>query len=896
MTTVVATGKDSLSADNSSVYNVELQYEKILKLRDEIFADKHPTLKLLKQVSPISKPSTTPASAPVATVNGHPKTATKLPASTQNGTSFTHASPSAPPISKSTAIQPSHNAQVGSSGIDPVFLEKSHVLVRAEIRQKRQRIERALDEQLIQKRASARQNVLEEYALPDFNVTEVLRKAHDIVKPVKVLVQDAVRRTASSNDSFDENTFYSSQMDSMSDQTDASAKKPAQVEERATHSEPMEVDSGNTDEPANSHPQVQSDDPTKAPTLQQPLSQQAQIARLEEELRRLRGEGKPTESRKTPPITREEEVTEEPPYSPPDVRASPPVQPVSNHVGIPTAHQNQRQDPPRRSSKALEPQAREFLRRNELAPSPVSNDMRIVRNHITSPLAPQPARVSPLAVSKEPPVSQNRNRPRARDSGAGLEVAGNRHSPNQPVQPLNPRKRRRRTNSGEMTRNVAARREAASPEVRIKEEPVSPQQRPTALGAWRPPIREEVPRPIVVDNASPRQVTSERSDQQSRRYERPSRVFAVDQGRPLTPSGYSGGRFVEVREDPDLRRIVSAKQVRPPMSPIEQYSAGQLYSTRATSQMHLPQSSQDPRQFRAASHVQISQAGQDSARQYRASAQPPPTSVYGGEHSPSPLARQVQRSSPQHGSVAMAPPPRRIVVDQFGNRFVEAVAPAARERQVSIAPIARPAEHESRYEVPIRAPEVRHTPIDVNHGEPRYVQRPASPVSPRYVEYPPQAAPTRARSIVYLDNDRHQEGRSGQRSDASMVHYIEYPTTARPEEFPRPREVTRMSSVRPVGIQYETPREQVSRIPSVRPDQGRVVSLNGRREDIPQIGQHISVRPEEIYMRQPVPVVDDRPRYQYVPEPQDQRYTTNGAYDDGIIYETNRGAARRIVQ
>ena len=901
---VVASSKDGLASDHPSTSDVAGQYQKILKLRDDVFAGKHPSLKLLKQVPPISKPPVTAQPLPTSTANGYTTPTTEVPAPVKNGTSRTYPSQNIASAPKPSAVQPMNRAVPGSSGLDPIFLKKSDVLVRAETEQKRQRIERALDEQLIQKRAIARQNILEEHALPDFDITEVLRKAHEIVKPVKVMNQPATDRHISSSDSFDENTFYSSQMDSFSEGTDRSNNKPIEAaEEQADGPQAMEIDSVNVDEPASSRSQDQSRHPVEEnyATPQKPLSQQDQIARLEEELRRLKGQNKTADAQKTPPATREEEAAEEPPYSPPDVRASPSAQIGQHHISTSNIEQNQSQAMPRRSSKALVPQAREFLQRNVVAPPPVSNDMRIVRNHITSPLAPQPARVSPLATTKEPLVPHTRNnRQQNREPGAVEEAMGRRNSPNQPIPPVNSRKRRRRNNSVENTRNVVARREAASPEVRIKEEPVSPRQYPTALGAWRPPVREEVPRPIVLDNASPRPIPAERIDQPSRRYEHQDRAYSLGQGRPLTPSGYGPGRYVEVRQASDLRRVVSAKQLRAPVSPVAYSSGTQPYQVRAASQIYLPQPSQDPRQPQVDTQMHLSQVGQDSARRYRASAQPPPMSTYGPERSPSPPFRQSQRSPPRQGSIAMAPPPRRIVIDQYGNRFVEAPAPAVAERQVSTVPVALPSEYEPRYEQPVRASVIRAPSVDVSYGEPRYTQRPSSPTSPRYIEYPPQgppqAPPGRARSIVYLDNDRHHEGHTAPRADNSMVHYIDYPQSARLEGISRPREVTRMSSVRPMPSQYEIPREQISRIPSVRPEEGRVVSLGSRREDFPQVSRQVSVRPEEVYMRQPMPLTEERPRYRYVQDPQEQRYAANGSYEDGLVFEANRAVGRRIVQ
>lgn len=896
MTATLENGVDGLQP---STYHVEVQYERILRLRDDIFANKHPTLKLLKQVPPNSQPSAPGLSLPVPVANGVSKSTVHASPSLQNGASRTYSSQSAPSGPKHSPAWPLPSAAPGSSGIDPIFLKKSDVLVRAEGQQKRQRIERALEEQSTKKPTHSQQSVLEEHALPNFSVVEVLKKAQEIVKPVKVMARNATDRKASSSDSFDESTFYSSQMDSMSNSSDVNATKATEAEEQeANGPQPMEMDSDTAaDEPAASGAQGQANNPPIATgAAPEPvLSSQQQIARLEAELRRLRGDDKRPEIRKTPPPTREQEVIDEPPYSPPDVRASPSAQPAPNHVSTSNADQHPPQPIPRRSSKALEPQSREFLRSKEIEPSLVSNDMRIVRSHITSPLAPQPARVSPLAVAKEPPVPQvNGNRQPNGDAAVRGDVPGPRKSPKQPAQPINPKKRRRRNNSGETARNVAPRREAPSPERIIKAEPVSPPQQLAAVGAWRPPRREEVHRPIVDENASPRPVPVDRVVQ-APRPERQGPVYAVDQGRPFTPNGY-GGRLVEMRDEPDLRRIVSAKQVRAPMSPFEQYSSGQPYPTRAASQVYIPQSIQDGRHYVTGQQVHMASGNQEPMGHYRASMQPPPISMHGANRSPSPAPRQIHRSPPRQGSVFMAPPPRRIVVDQYGNRFVEAPASSIPERQMSTVPASRSNEYEPRFEQPMGASSVRQPSMDVSRGEPRYIQRPPSPTSPRYISYPSQAPPARSSSIVYLDQERHPETQAAYKPNPSMVHYIDYPAHARPEEVSRPREPARVASVRPRGSHYESQQAQMSRAPSARPELGRVVSLDGRREEYPPLTRQISVRPEEMYVRRPVPVPEERPRYQYVQENPEPRYAVQSSYDDGPVFDANRSAGRRVVQ
>ena len=845
--------------DLSSTYNAA--YERILRLRDDVFANRHPTLKPLKQVPPATKLPVSAASLPTPAVkSGIFSSTVKVP--TQNVAAGKSAQAGA--ASATTSDAPPTTSSGLASGIHPIFLTKSDVLVRAELQQKRQRLERSLDEQISQNRAFARQNILEEYALPEFNVTEVLRKAQDIVKPVRLTVRNAANLVGSSSDSFDENTFYSSQMNTTSEETDAPANHLTHVEAQEGGPQPMDIDSGNdADEQISSRSQGR----VEPVIAKAPESHVEQIARLERELRLLKSTEKPTQRRVTPPNTREAEILDEPPYSPPDVRVSSTLVSGANNASADDVSRAQPSEPaPRRSSKALESQSREYARRNDIAEELATSDMRIVRNHITSPLAPQPARVSPLAVAKGPAVSQIRNnRQQHKRSGPNLGISAGRHSPNQSVQPLSSRKRRRRTNSGETARNVAARREVSA-EVRIKDEPVSPQP-PGALEAWRPPREEEVHRPVYIDTTTPRQRPIERITNPPRPNENLGPVYLPESARPMTPAGHGGGRIIEIPPDSDLRPIASAKQVRAPPSPVEQYSSTNPYSMRAVSQAYLPRASQDPSQ------------------QYRASAQPLPR--YGPDRSPSPALLHVQRSPPpRHGSVVMAPPPRRIVVDQYGNRFIE--APVHSERQMSIVPLGRPNEYDSRYE-PMRAASVRNPSFE-HQAETRYLQRAPSPASPRYIEYAPTA---RTRSLV-PENERYREGAYPPPSDS--VRIVRYPETqmGRFEEVPRPGEpVTRMPSVQPMGSHYEIPREPIARVQSVRPERERIIDLSGRRETMPQPVRQISVRPEQMYMRQPGPV-EERSRYQYAPETE-RRYFADGAYDERVVFESARDPVRRVL-
>ena len=540
--------------------NYDTEYEKILTLRDEVFADKHPRLKSLKKA-----PATAPAGLPVVlgTNGASAIVSTDL---TQNGVSAT-SSAHAAPTTKST----SHRAPTALpvSDFDPILLTKGPALVREEMLRKRRAIEQSLRDQVSHKRQFSRQKLLQEEELPDFNVTQVLERAHNIVKPVRFAEAKIANRPASSSESFDENDYYSSQVNSWTTtepDRDASPKKqPSSKGREASGTQAMDIDIVEADQQASSRSQP-------VPSLatgkkDEAAAQAARIAELEEKLRLATEKNANLSRVQTPP---QEGLIEEPEYSPPDVQQPPLVPQAQSHVSTLNADRDQLREPaPRRSSRPLPPQSREYATRNEPVPSPVQNDMRIVRNHITSPLAPQPARVSPLAVAKAPPVSQVRepqqNERKGPRAAAPTNTEAERVSPDQPIQPLTSRKRRRGKNSGEMSRNVVPRRENLSPEVRIKEEPVSPQLRTTAPEAWRPPRTEEVRRPVYVDTISPQRRFSDQAGSALRRSDRLAQAQPSESGRPISPTerrnSHRNSHLIEINDEPDLRRIATTRQV-----------------------------------------------------------------------------------------------------------------------------------------------------------------------------------------------------------------------------------------------------------------------------------------------------------------------------------------------
>ncbi|MCJ1228583.1 hypothetical protein MMC12_005244 [Toensbergia leucococca] len=889
-----------------------IEYEKILTLHDQVFADTHPRLKVNQQAlnKNHSRSIEHSHALPAPRVNGLPK---KPPQSNQL-TSAHSKDPHVLVPQQNSYLQKfpnpprtSSSAQ-GSSGIDPVLLTKSEVLVRAELQQKRQRIERSLEEQVQQKRVVSRQRPTDQEALPDFDVTGVLKMAQEIVKPLKVADNNGANGNPSSSDSFDENTFYSSQMyDSTPEEAAESPKwrpyrpckfffegkcqkgnacnfshDPAlkrKLEEGG--SQAMDLDSVNADEQASSQPKdISKDTRTNGHVTRRTPSPSGHVAQIDD---------KPYSSlqprRRDPPDTGSHYYTKEPQdvyeesvYSPPAAGESRlrsgkvyehPV--IENHLG-----RGERRPPVH-----VHNPFREYAKQPEIPPSPLSNDVRIIRNHITSPLAPQPARVSPLAVAKVPQVAQSHRV--VKELHTSRRPAGNvqnaQESPDVPLEPLSSRKRRREVDPNERLRNVAPRREVISPEIHIKEEPISP-----------PPFTEvssfkrhgqDVQQPLYIDTTSPQYrekvVYQPRTHEQAPTY--------VTERVPLTPVARRvvsrNGQHIEAYEEPDLRRVVSARQARPPipMSPVpysEQYSPRD-HQAREVSQVYLPQQ------------------GSGLSRQYRASIQPETVSYANHQRSPSPILRRVQQSP--IGQVTMAPPPRRIVMDQYGNRFYETLAPAPSDHPALDVPPIRRSEPETRYEqlaprgASIRDPQY----VDVYDNR-KYFQRAVSPqsASPRYVEY---VSPTRARQVVDRQSKSgYGDDYFGQNDRVRIAQYPETRQVSHYDEVIRPTEgITRRQSVRPVNSQYAVPREQITRVQSVRPEQNRIASMGGMRELVPASSRQVSVRAEDAFARPVNYVRAERPKYRYASEVQERRFMEDDSQDD-LIFEAPRGGDRRQLQ
>ncbi|MCJ1249494.1 hypothetical protein MMC30_006718 [Trapelia coarctata] len=917
---VVSHQSNGLERSNGELQET-LEYEKILKLHDSIITGTHPRLKIPSKAARKSTPPkvlSPPGPAPKF-VNGTSSASTSSPAlsSALNSTATNPALPTNNFSFKAPNARPNPPPKLTSSGLDPIFLEKGEDLIRAEMRLERQRIERALEEQVQQRRMPNRPRISDQDALPDFDVSDVLFQAQELVKPIAATESHGANGIASSSDSFDDITFYSSQMNDTT--TDEAEEHP-----KRRPTKPCKYFFEGTCRKGDSC--VWSHDPAFKQKLQRDVSLTMELDSQDvsqdpvlEPARRPYAQPPNNDTRRSsmdidrgfeaesqfhgPAPGQGHNGLRDRPYH--HSRDSGEI--VEDTMDLSDQLQESRQgDRSRRNQPADFAMERDYSYQALDSPngrfqpgsaskrngrgSPPPRDVRIVRNHITSPIAPQPARVSPLAVARVPRLDQIR---RSNQDNYGLNSPRQPESGNQSPaiasQPANSRKRRREPDLAEPTRNVAARRDRDSPLPYIKDEPVSPPPFPVH------PVRqhsrhEQVGRqPFAIDSTPPH--LTERVVYERRQAE-PSHVRVAELQRLSTPVirrvVSRPGHHYEVQEEPEIRQVYSARQPRRVLSPqqdLGHYSAPQ------------------PRAIRAVSRSYIVPSEADRQQQYRASVQPPAVSYNRmgppRDRSLSPELRPVQYSPLERDPAIMAPPARRIMMDQYGNKYYE--APLAAEPRASVAPPQRYVNESANPFERLDPPGPRrasvHPQLAKLHDEGGYVrtvQSPA-PTSPSYVEYYQPAKPvsTVARPQTYESREEVYQDRNG------VVRVVEYPpqrATHHYEEMPKYRDgATRMQSVRPSTSQYELPREHIPRVQTVQPENERIVELGGRRAvRVPAVRQ-VSLRPDDGYERGPVYVAAERPRYQFVSDVRDAGYV-GGEVQEETVMEEARSAGRRPLQ
>lgn len=838
-----------------------LEYEKILNIHDQIFSGNHPRLKVpqhvIRKVTPRSVHTpplpVAPALSTEAVAGLKSKVHPHPPNTNHTQVKNTLLNGSATTVAVDTISSGAPTGRVSTtkttSEIDPIFLTKSDDLIRAEIQLQRQRIERQLREHLDQKRIEAKQKISLQESQPDFDVSDVLVKALELVKPISTSDIEGANANPVTTDSFDENSFYSSK--APDSPRNGEEDEPLPVPEQTR---PMDIDDLDADAHADRHiDTVQQFDPGDRNLVDLEMNAPFNVADKRAPSPRSPGNTSVADIGLNHRNIREQpDIYDEPEYSPPGPD-------IPSNGGRDTGDFNTEGDVSHRRRSNLRTSDRGQDPRRVSSPS---NDVRVVRNHITSPAAPQPSRVSPLAVSKVPSLPQNRHVRHDNDGGRSSILQGSaRTSPEAPIQPLAPRKRRRIQETRDKARVVEARRIEDSPEPYIKPEPISP---PPFVDVPPTIVRRRHPQDAstFVDIVSPRySPVAERQEIGARGpvYEdRYNKGYDVES--PIDLSAARGSPRVgyrrPVRDDQNLRRVASLQHAR-------QSDYAHEYPE--------PVANFQPRFIRSTSYTVSDRSFQsEKARYFDEPTQPYARRYISADVSPTSTRFRDSYAEAEPGPRHMAPPPRRVVVDAQGNRYYESLAaPKVQPLQGTSTRLSK-AEAYNNAQAPngsVRATSI----IDDGYRDRRYIHdMPPPQVAYRRASEYPRSVVADGRLYAREIDDRAPVIRSG------SVQVLDYPPrhATYVEEPPFPREeVVRMSSVRPVPTRYEEHRETLQRMPSVRPS-GREISV------------YVDDEPREHRGYAPV----ERPDYSVVRPMREERY-----YEDEDASKLSLDGTREVI-
>ncbi|KAK5700903.1 hypothetical protein LTR97_005421 [Elasticomyces elasticus] len=635
-------------------------------------------------------------------------------------------------ISSNTAANATNNASSAATrvnglpglgahtALDPIFLEKSDSLVKAESQLKRQRLERDLQTQQEQRRHVRVGRDADNESFSLLAVDEVLRAAQDRVKPVSGLKP----AKAVSMSPFDENDYYSSQAPSpwssakSSKDSDKGAGAFTASFERHDGARPTLAESS-----------------TVAQKRQVPIHSSSKTHKAPQQ----------TYMHDVEDIYDPDDEDEE--YSPPDATAFDHATEGMNNGDI-------YQDNDEGEMSDYEPG--EITGESAMLMSNHPSQAPIIRNnHLTHIAAPQPNRVSPLATAKGPslplelvngcpvvaqpkpqPQPQQRSRPmRSRVSTASPSGPGSNTRRKQ-----RGKKRKRDlelpNSEGSSIANRVKKRPrdravAHSPpfpaqrEPYIKDEPISPP--PFGYAPEAPPYHQldhrAQPQPVNLTspNGSTHQRHPHEQQQSGLRYEyvRPESPAIVS---VASPGGY---RPIQ-RDTQDLRRVASMHHAQRPASP-----AQRIYSPIAPYRAAAP-TYVEPQPVQYAPQTER----QDTARYVEPVAEPRVQYIRTDRASPPRIQEYQDPHARVQSPIVMAPPPlKRIVVDQYGNRYYAPDAAPVSAR-ASVAPVDRQLEMQPAYE---RAPSrmsVAYAPPPPPQYEPVDTRMPPPPPPIRRQEQP----------------------------------------------------------------------------------------------------------------------------------------------------------------
>jgi hypothetical protein len=353
----------------------------------------------------------------------------------------------------------------------------------------------------------------------------------------------------------------------------------------------------------------------------------------------------------------------------------------------------------------------------------------------------------------------------------------------------NPRKRRRE----EKRRQQANKRVVRSPEPYIKEEPQSPP--PFAHYPDAQPSKRRALQPLPSDSEQESARGSRIQPVHYREQEHSPRSYRPFE-EPTSPTVIHVPQRRVERDDQDLRRVASLQHARRPYSPgpVEQYYPIETH------------------QVRAASHAFVDRPVERVHGD--ASIRPSADPRHLRERSRSPIQEYLPR--PHSPIMMMAPPARRIVQDQFGNKYYAAPV----DVRESVAPLRR-IEADAYYERAVTREPALRGGARTEVYEDNTVLRMPPPPTRRYVEV---ADGDIVDAQAYRQREASRRPMEAEYSGRSVVERrpVQY------EEMGPPREYmpSRAYSLRPETVRRELADEYVPmRQESVVPRQPRYISV-----------------------------------------------------------------------
>ena len=550
---------------SSTVARSEAFYEKLLQLHKDVVAGKHPRL--------------TFAHAPTQTDSSLPGLNHMQPSISANST-------------------PAKIAGKNEPTDDPVKLKR--------IREQRQQLERSIAEY-----AKADEPILKNAREIPLNL---LALAHAQVPPVSGL-----KNNDSSDDSFDEDSYYSSKANSWS--TEHTEPQQARQEAAILISDGEEND-GFYEPPTQVSGHLAGVGQSKNPTLQPTLQRNETV----------NSEWEP-------------DWDEDDDYEPPAPAA----------FGGSARPQQSSHRQTQGQMQALEYASR-MHGSSHAGHGPPQMPGMVAVNQIPTPVAPQPSRISPLTTGNitQAMQSQISNIQQSQGGGQGNDQAvsakelkkqkrlAKREAKAAAAAAESSKKRKRGGTPPGQHDKKGKRRAVESPDAFIKAEPASPSSAIAAIPSRRPSVvHRNQPEPTV--QSSPyRPRSAYVSDQETS----PRQYRYADSDRMAMPPPKPVRRE---RDDQDLRRVASLQYARRPMSPGQEYPT---YSPRA-----------------AAPRYEYEERPASRAATYREPSVRPST------------ARPARSPSPRGGdpysryAPLQAPRPGQIVTDAYGNRYIAELVP-----------------------------------------------------------------------------------------------------------------------------------------------------------------------------------------------------------------------------